>query len=277
VQGRVAEGLQSTVLRPFIITQQVIVQAKLRAEESLRLQAQLDSLAAIVASQADLARENENLRELLEIRPGNPQSFIHANLIRSGTPGSESMFLLDVGSRDGVQAGDPVLMRNGRIGLVGVIRKVTGNTAVGLDWSHPEFRVSAKTAERDIYGLVEPRPGEFRWGDRLLLKAIPYHERLDPGTLIVTSGLGGIFPRGIAIGEVLELHQDEGRWVSEYWLRPVVETGSVTHVLVVKADPRGGDLRSLLEEGGRGDESPDGSSPDTSQTSDGYEAGESGV
>jgi rod shape-determining protein MreC len=169
------------------------------------------------------------------------------------------MFLLDVGSDDGVQPGDPVLMRTGRIGVVGFIRKVTPSTAVGLDWTHPEFRASAMTEGDSIFGMVEPRPGDFRAGDRLLLKAIPYHERLEPGTLIVTSGLGGIFPRGIAIGEVLELYQDEGRWVSEYWLRPVVEIGSVTHVLVVRADPRSGDLQRLMGEGGTDGDGTEGS------------------
>ena len=38
--------------------------------------------------------------------------------------------------------------------------------------------------------------------------AIPFHERLEPGTLITTSGLGGVFPRGIPIGEVVELHRE---------------------------------------------------------------------
>jgi rod shape-determining protein MreC len=252
VQSQIAEGLRGTVLRPFVETQEALVQAKLRAEDALELQAQLDSLASIVASQASLLEENRRLREHLDLENRAPGVFIHANVMRPGTTGSGSMFLLDVGSDQGVNPGDPVLMRTGRIGLVGVIREVSREGAIGLDWSHPDFRASAMTADGEVFGLVEPRRGDFRGGDRLLLNAIPFHERLDPGTLVTTSGLGGIFPRGIPIGEVMGLHQDYGDYRSEYWLRPVVETGSATHVLVVRSDPALEDLLEFLEGGGEG-------------------------
>jgi len=257
-QSRIAAGLRGTVLRPFLITQGALAQASLRGEDALRLHAQLDSLAAVVASQAPLVEENRQLRGLLDLRDRAPGSYIHANLVRPGTAGSKSMFLLDVGSDQGVQPGDPVLMRNGRIGLVGVIREVSPSAAIGLDWSHPEFRASAMTADGLIFGLVEPRAGAFIGGERLLLNAIPYHERLDSGALITTSGQGGVFPRGIPIGEVLELHEEEGRWRSEYWLRPVVETGQVTHVLVLRGDAsEEGLLRLFQDEEGVGVTEPD--------------------
>jgi rod shape-determining protein MreC len=108
------------------------------------------------------------------------------------------------------------------------------------------------TADGETFGLVGPRPGIFPGGDRLLLNAIPYYEPLDSGTLITTSGLGGVYPRGIPIGEVLEVHQEEGRWNKEYWLRPIVEPGSVTHVLVVRPDSTTEQLLRLFEEGGAG-------------------------
>jgi len=258
-QSRVAAGLRGTVLLPFLMTQEALAQASLRAEDALRLQAQLDSLAAIVASQAPLVEENRQLRGLLGLQGRAPGAYIHANLVRPGTAGSKSMFRLDVGSDEGVQPGDPVLMRNGRIGLVGVIREVSPGAAIGLDWSHPEFRATAMTADGLIYGLVEPRAGAFIGGERLLLNAVAYHEKLDSGTLITTSGQGGVFPRGIPIGEVLELHQEEGRWRSEYWLRPVVETGQVTHVLVVRGDASEELLLGLFQ----GEEGAEVADPDT--------------
>ena len=251
-QSQVAAGLRGTVLRPFLITQEAKAEVTLRVENALRLQSQLDSLASVVASQAASVEENQRLREALELQARAPNSFLHANLIRPETAGSESMFLLDVGSDQGVQVGDPLLMRTGRIGLVGVIREVTRGWAIGLDWSHPDFRASAMTADGETFGMVEPRRGDFREGDRLLLNAGPYHEKLDAGTLITTSGLGGIFPRGIPIGEVVGLHQEEGGWRSEYWLRPVVETGSVTNVLVVRADASTERILELFQEGGPG-------------------------
>lgn len=249
-QGQLAEGLQASVLRPFILTQQAVARARLRTEDALRLQAQLDTLAGIVASQATVVEENAQLRGLLDLQERAPGTFVHANLLRPGTSGAASMFLLDAGSDRGLRAGDPVLMRDGRIGLVGVIREVSPGGSIGLDWSHPDFKASAMTADGQTSGLAEPRPGLFRGSSRLLLNAIPYSERLEPGTLITTSGAGGVYPRGIPIGEVVELHQDEGRWRSEYWLRPIVDPARVTHVLVVRGGAYSEELLRLLEDPG---------------------------
>ena len=236
IQNQMAAGFRATLLRPFIATQEGLAHARLRAEETGRLQAQLDSLATILASQAHLVEESRGLHQLLELRERARESLLPASVIRPGTVGSESMFLLDVGSEDGVQVGDPVIMRDGRIGLVGVIQQVRRGASIGLDWSHPEFRASAMSADGRVFGIVEPRRGLFREEDRLLLNGTPYYERLEPGTQILTSGLGGVYPRGILIGTVEELAEQEGRYRKAYWLRPSVETGSVTHVLVVLGD-----------------------------------------
>lgn len=234
-QTRMADALRGSVLRPFVAVQETLAGARSRSGDIATLQASLDSLTAVVAAQASLLEENRRLRELLGLKDRVPGTFVYANVIRPGTAGSESVFLLDVGSEDGVAPGDPVLMRSGRIGLVGVVREVGRTGSIGLDWSHPDFRASATTVDGRTSGLVEPRPGEFRGGERLLLNAIPYYEPLDPGTLITTSGLGGVFPRGIPIGEVWELHRNEGNWRREYWLRPIVDPSAVTQVLVARS------------------------------------------
>jgi rod shape-determining protein MreC len=236
VQSQVAATFRATLLRPFLFTQETLAQARLRAEEAGNLQTRLDSLASKLAAQAPLVDENRRLRELLELRERAPAQFLPASVIRPGTPGSESMFLLDVGSEQGVEVGDPVIMREGRIGLVGVIQQVRRGSAIGLDWSHPDFRASAMAEDGSVYGIVEPLRGLFRENDRLLIDGIPFYEELEEGSLITTSGLGGIYPRGIPIGVVGGLYDEEGSWRTTYFLRPIVETGSVRHVLVVLGD-----------------------------------------
>jgi rod shape-determining protein MreC len=266
IQDQVAAVFRASALKPFLVTQEILAEARLQAEDALRLQAQLDSLAYLVVSQATLAEENEKLRGLLQLQQRAPTAFLAANAIRPGTAGSESTFLLDVGSREGVRAGDPVLMRNGRVGLVGVVRGVRGSTSVGLDWSHPDFRASAMTADGRVFGMVEPRRGEFREAHRLLLNGIPYYEDLDSATLITTSGLGGVFPRGIPIGEIVSLAEEERSWRRAYWLRPVVETGRVTHVLVVVDDTALDVMMEFLQ--GEGVAFPDSVVPDRREERD---------
>jgi rod shape-determining protein MreC len=228
-QQRIAWGLRASVLGPFIATQERLVGARLRATDVELLRAQLDSLAATLATQAALVDENRTLRSLLDLAERTGPAFRPATVLRPGTPGSESMFLVDLGARDGVRAGAPVLNRHG---LVGVIRDVRDDTSVGMDWTHPDFRASAMLADGTTYGIVENRRGRFREQDRLVLNGMAYHESVEAGTVVLTSGLGGVFPRGIPVGVVDGVADVQRQWRKSYWLRPVAEPGSVTHVLV---------------------------------------------
>lgn len=233
-QQRVSSTLQATVLRPFIATQNRITEARLRAVQVDSLTDQLDSLSAVLSTHSVLMGENQSLRELLGLAERAGPTYLPATVLRPGTPGSESMFLVDVGSDDGVRRGAPVVSPEG---LVGVIREVRSTSSVGMDWSHPEFRASAMLVDGTAYGLVENRRGRFREEDRLLLNGVAFNQQVYEGTAVVTSGLGGVFPRGIPIGRVSGVAEEEGGWRKSYWMEPMVEAGSATHVLVLTRGP----------------------------------------
>jgi rod shape-determining protein MreC len=233
VQQKISSGLRASALAPFLLTQESIRQTRVRASEMLVLQARLDSVVAVLSSQEPLRQENRRLRTLLDLRDRAGPSFVSASAIRPGTRGSESMFLLDVGEEDGVSANDPVVVADG---LVGIVREVGPRTALVMDWTHPDFRVSVMTLDGEHFGIVEPRMGAFREEDRLLLNGIPFHTPLDEGTEIVTSGLGAVYPRGLRLGTVLSLAEAEAGWRRAYWIRPAVQPGSVTHALVITGE-----------------------------------------
>ena len=228
-QQSIAWSMRVTVLRPFIATQQWMVAAKDNAADVGVLRAQLDSLSATVSSQAGLLDENQTLRDLLDLAERGETSFRPATVLRSGIPGSESMFFLDLGSRDGIENGAPVVDRHG---LVGRILEVRQEISAGMDWTHPDFRASAMLQDGGTYGIVENRRGAFREEDRLVLNGTAYYETAPDNTLVLTSGLGGVFPRGIPIGRIAGIEEVQGQWRKAYRLRPMVEPGSVTHVIV---------------------------------------------
>lgn len=228
-QRRVAAVARATLLRPFLAAERALSQARLGAVETTHLRAQMDSLLVQLRAQAPLREENTRLRALLELQERTGPEFRAAEVVRPGVPGSDNMFLLDVGSEDGVFPGAPVITVEG---LVGVIREVGPRTAIGMDWGHPDFRASAMTADGSAYGIVEPRRGDFREDDRLVLTGTAFHTDLEPGTLIVTSGRGGIYPRAVPIGEVVGLEDVEAGWRKSYQLMAVVRPARATHVLV---------------------------------------------
>ena len=238
-QQQVASFLRSTVLRPFAKTQEAITIARERAGRLDDLQPRLDSLVAVMAAQGELAEENRRLRGLLGLSDKLGPVFRAATVVRAGTTGAESTFLVGLGSADGVQANAPVISARG---LVGVIRDVRRDHAVGMDWTHPDFRAGAMTADGTTYGVVESRRGRFREEDRLMLNGTAFNARVEDGALVVTSGLGGVFPRGVPVGLVNGLAEAEGGWRKSYWLTPLAEPGAATHVLVAIGTPEGGPM-----------------------------------
>ncbi|MGH7444454.1 MAG: rod shape-determining protein MreC, partial [Longimicrobiales bacterium] len=199
-QSPIREGLRTTVLRPFLSFQERLAQRRGRTVDVGSIRAQRDSLAALVSAQASLAEENRRLRSLLSLQERAGDSFIPADVLRLGVSGAESTFMLDVGTAEGVRVGSPVLTPDG---LLGVVWTVDEHRAQAIDWTHPEFRVSAMTADGQAYGLVEARRGRYREEDLLAMTGAPFHIEVTPGRRVVTSGRGGVFPRGIVVGSVL--------------------------------------------------------------------------
>jgi cell shape-determining protein MreC len=229
-QQRISGAFQVSVLRPFIATQERLERARIGAAQVDSLLTLVDSLSARLSTHSILLHENRTLRSLLDIAERAGPGYLPATVMRPGTPGSESMFLVDLGARDGIVSGSPVVSPSG---LIGVIREVRERSSVGMDWSHPDFRASAMLADGSVYGLVQSRQGRFREEDRLLLNGIPFNETVAPGALVVTSDLGGHYPRGIPIGEVESVAEEEGTWRKSVWLVPRVHPGAATHVLVL--------------------------------------------
>ena len=228
-QAPIREGLRTTVLRPFLAFQERLAQRRGRTVDVGAIRAQRDSLAALVTAQASLAEENRRLRALLALQEKAGDAFIPADVLRLGVTGAESTFMINVGSAEGVRVGSPVLTPDG---LLGVIWAVDEHRSQAIDWTHPEFRVSAMTADGQAYGLVEPRRGRYREEDLLAMTGAPFHVDIPPGRRIVSSGRGGVFPRGIVIGTVLGIEEADTGWRKSYLLRPAVRPEAVAQVLV---------------------------------------------
>lgn len=228
-QDGIASAIRGTLLRPFLAIQEGLVSARNRAVEADVLQARIDSLTAVAVAGTTLGEENRRLRGLLELSGRLGPDWRAVQILRPGTPDSESMLIVDRGEAAGIRGRAPLITREG---LVGVVRSASRDQAVGMDWSHPDFRASAMTVDGLQYGLVRSSRGLFAGESRLLLDGLPYHAALDSGTVVVTSGLGGVFPRGIPIGRVLETADAASEWRRSYWLEPFVEVGSVTLALV---------------------------------------------
>lgn len=241
------------MLRPVLTLQRGAVERDARLADPVRLRAERDSLAVFLVGNATLAAENRQLRSLLGLRQRLPPAFVAAEVMRIPGRGNEGFFLLTAGSEAGVFANAPVVAANG---LVGMVRNVDETVAMAIDWSHPEFRASAMTTDGETFGIVEPRSRGT--GEPVLaLTGTAFHTELPVGSVIVTAGRGGVYPRGIPIGTVMGMEDEEAGWRRSYLLQPFVGLGEMTHVLVLgDAEARLGDRDLAMSWGIRPPEPP---------------------
>jgi rod shape-determining protein MreC len=228
-QQPIRNAFRATLLRPFIAAQAQLAERRGRTVDVGAVRAQRDSLAALVAAQGSLSEENRQLRSTVGLRARLQESFRSANVLQLGTAGAESTFLIDIGAAEGVREGSPIITPDG---LLGVVWEVKDHIAQAIDWTHPQFVVSAMTATGGAYGLVEARRGRFREEDVLVLTGAPFHTDIQPGTRVVTSGRGALFPRGVMIGTILGIEDADTGWRKSYLIRPAVRPEAASQVLV---------------------------------------------
>jgi rod shape-determining protein MreC len=225
----VAGALRRTVLLPVVTAERQAAASREERQDVLALRAQRDSLALAAALLPDLRTENAQLRSLLRLSARLGYGYVGAEVLHQTGLADGLTLLLSAGRREGVVPLAPVVAP---AGLVGAILSVDAHTSIAVAWSHPDFRVSAMVEGGRIFGVVAARRGEVA-GEVMELTGIAYRETLPVGTPVVTSGLGGIFPRGIPIGTVQGVLSETAGWERTYLLRPAVHPAQVSHVMVL--------------------------------------------
>jgi rod shape-determining protein MreC len=102
-----------------------------------------------------------------------------------------------------------------------------------MTWAHPEFRVSAFTVTGNAAGVVAPSPSNAGPEGALEFRGVPYRDSVPVGTQVLSSGLGGVYPKGIPVGTVTGVVREQAGWERVYRLLPAANPGSAAHVLVL--------------------------------------------
>ncbi|MEE8061879.1 MAG: rod shape-determining protein MreC [Gemmatimonadales bacterium] len=228
--AQIASGIRSTVLLPLLWMQQVAEEGKASRSRLATIRAQRDSIARLAQSLPALRDENEQLRRLIGLGQRVELDFVPAEVLHQATPTDGLTLLLGAGSADGVAPFQPVVSPEG---LLGVISSVDLRSSVAVTWAHPEFRASALTEGGGVFGIVAPSAPASSNETILELRGVPYRDTIPEGTLVMTSGLGGVYPKGIPIGTVLNIARELTGWERTYLVRPAANPGRAAHALIL--------------------------------------------
>jgi rod shape-determining protein MreC len=164
------------------------------------LRAENARLSIELSKAEDLIVENERLEELLEFSRERGVYFLPALVLSFSLDEPVTTVLVDKGSADGVTIDSPIMTPQG---LVGKVIEVDRRTSLAELFSHPQFRAAAMVPECGEMGIVKSE------GNKLFMTGLSLNTRIIVGDRVVTSGLGGVYPKGIPIGIVVSLEEDE--------------------------------------------------------------------
>jgi rod shape-determining protein MreC len=250
MRNNAASALRSTVVRPLASLQEraeLSRRAFLAHDDALRL---TDSVTLRSQRLSGVEDENQRLRKLLGFGAAVKWGFVPAEALQGRGLGDETTITLSAGKSAGVEALSPVVSPEG---LVGMVERVDDSMSLAILWPHPDFRVSAMAADGSTFGIVTAHQGPGAERYLLELRSVPMRTQLKPGAAIVSSGLGGVYPRGIPIGTVLsELKTVEG-WARSYLVRPFVKLPDITSVMILKPERVRAGLENVWQTGGAAD------------------------
>ena len=230
----IATGMRRTFLAPLVMLQE----RSERGRQSLLMadtrQAAIDSLSLKTMNDSSLEGENDRLRKIIGLGSRLRWGFIPTEALHGRGVRDETTVILSAGSRAGVSRLSPVIAPEG---LVGVVDQVDPTMSHAMLWTHPDFRVSAMSPDGTAFGIAQAHlTGSATGGYLIELRGVPFRATLKPGAVIVSSGWGGVWPRGIPIGTVLEEMKTSEGWARTYLLRPAVNPADVYSVMILRRD-----------------------------------------
>jgi len=209
--------------------------------EKLRLEEEVAALREQVRRLEEAGLENARLRRLLDLPAALGLDLVTAQVIAKDTTNWFKTVMINKGSEAGLQRGLPVIAPEGLVGRV--VEVIPGSAKVQL-LTDPVSSVGALLKEQRVTGLVTGDRGQTA-----IVKYLPLLAEVRVGDVVLTSGMGGVFPKGIMIGTVTAIHRKSGALFQEASVQPSVDFGRLEEVLVITGDrgsgppgaPGGGD------------------------------------
>ena len=169
--------------------------------------------------------ENSELKDLLGIKDTLHYPILPANVVSKSLSRSQGTFTLNVGRRDSVRPGMPVI---NEFGLVGIVYSTSSNYSIVRTLENLDLSLTVKDERSRVDGVM-------KWnGANLVIINVPKTFDVEPGDRIITSDLSSIVAMPVPIGVVVGLNNVETGIFNEVKLKPFVDFVTTENVFVIK-------------------------------------------
>ena len=202
-------------------------------QENSELKAQIAKMEEDIRNSTEALEESARLRALHNLAERRRDfEYVMANIVSWNSSNWTSSFTLSKGSLQGIKAFDCVINEEGF--LVGQVTEVGTNWAVVTTLIDSSAEMGAVIGRTGVTAVCE---GDFElMGDGFLkLTYLPQDAIVLNGDVVLTSGIGGVFPSDLVIGSAQELRPGAGGVGGYAVIKPAVSLSSLTQVFVVTA------------------------------------------
>lgn len=196
-------------------------------QENDRLRQEIEWLQGENNQLREAAAATQRLTSLLRFKERADPSMVAAQIIGRDVTNRYRSLILNKGDHDGILPDMGVITP---AGVVGRVVKTTSATSVVLLLTDPNNAIAGLIQRTRDEGIVE---GTAQGGVRL--KYIPMLSGVHDGDRVVTSGLVGGFPRGLAIGTIVRIAKEEGALFQTAEVAPDIDVNHVEEVLVIQS------------------------------------------
>jgi rod shape-determining protein MreC len=198
-------------------------------EENARLRLELARVTSDRARLAELEVENQHLGELLELKDALGTKAVAANVIGSDAAGLSRTLILGSGTNAGIRPGMAVVANQGVVGKIIAVSPNASRVLLIDDHNSALDGFDQRTRARGIVaGLVD---------DGVILKYADRSQDIRTGDTIVTSGLDGIFPRGLLVGTIKNVRREGPGLFLGVRIAPAVDFRQLEQVLILTQPP----------------------------------------
>ena len=217
--------LGATVAAPFRGIGNVVTNLTADQQTLSELRAENDELRARNVELEEAAQTAERLQGLLDLRDANDLQSTAARIISGASDSWSTTVTIDKGTSSGVTAGMPVTASSGVVGQV-IDSGPTASTVRML--TDENSSISAMIQSSRVQGMLT---GSVT--GQLNLTLIGTEQEVNVGDVVVTSGLGGVFPKGLPLGEVTSVESAPGALFLDIVVEPFSHAENYEEVLVI--------------------------------------------
>jgi rod shape-determining protein MreC len=200
------------------------------AEQNRRLKLLVTEASLQLTAQSEARRENKRLREFLGFEPPENFRVEPVKIVSLYQKILPIAAIINKGSNDSIMVDQPVINRFGLVGKVTDVMPDFSTIALLTDPTNP---VSGRIADSRQIGIVRFSPQEGMYFDNLPADAI-----INPGEMVITSGLGGVYPSGLAVARVDTAYTIRGDIKKTVRLKPAVNFFEIDELYVLISEPR---------------------------------------